>query len=87
MRTIYLAHGCKRHELLLPFASRKKYLPFHRDLDRLNYVEQLSFADVQAFERFLATMDAEPVARSATARYTVESGVRNCAFTLLTLDG
>lgn len=83
MRAIYRAHGCRRHELWLPLPSRKKYFRFHVNLKASQYVEQLSFDDRPAFERFLLKMEEDPVARSATARYETEFGVRNCSFTLL----
>ena len=62
-------------------------LPFHRNLKGTAYVEQLRFPDIRAFEAFLATMADDTAPRSATARYEAEFGVRNCAFTLLSLDG
>ena len=83
MRAIYLAHGCRRHELQVPVASPTKYFPFHADRPPTEYVEQLAFGDQGAFEAFLKAMDADPAARSATARYEAEFGVYNCAFTLL----
>ncbi len=86
MRDIYLAHGCVRDELLLPLPSAKRYFPFHRNLKRTLYVEQLSFPDRRALDRFLQTMETDAVARSATGRYMADFGVRNCAFTLLTAD-
>ncbi len=85
MRGIYRAHGCLRHEVLLPVAAGKRYSSFHDDL-RPTVGEHLGFADQRAFETFLETMDADPAASSATARYEAEFGVYNCAFTLLTLD-
>lgn len=86
MKEVYLNHGCRRHELLVPIASRKKYFPFHEDLDRLTYIEQLSFEDLRAFEYFLGTMDEDALARAATARYETKFGVRHCRFTLLGLE-
>ncbi len=86
MKGIYRAHGCQRHELQVPLASPTKYFPFHKDLEAKVYGEQLAFADRPAFERFLETMDADPVARSAVARYEADFGVYNCAFTLLLVD-
>jgi len=87
MRDIYLAHGCQRDELLLPLPSARKYFSFHRNLKRTACVEQLSFPDLRTLERFLRTMETDAVARSATARYGAEFGLRNCVFTLLTVDG
>ncbi len=84
MKEVYLTHGCRRHELLVPLASRKKYFPFHENLGRLTYIEQLSFEDLRSFEYFLGTMDEDALARAATARYEADFGVRNCRFTLLT---
>ena len=86
MRAIYLAHGCRRHELQVPVASPSKYFPFHEDRTPTEYVEQLTFADRGALEAFLKAMDSDPVARSATARYETDFGVYNCAFTLLALE-
>ncbi len=87
MRDIYLAHGCERDELLFPLSSETKYFPFHRNLKRTLYVEQLRFPDRRTLERFLREMETDAVARSATTRYMAEFGVRNCVFTLLTADG
>ncbi len=87
MRDIYLAHGCTRDELLFPLPSAKRYFPFHRNLKRTLYVEQLSFPDRRTLDRFMREMEMDAVARSATARYMAEFGVRNCVFTLLTADG
>ncbi len=87
MQDIYLAHGCQRDELLFPLPSLKKFFPFHRNLKRTLYVEQLRFPDRQTLDRFLREMETDSAAKSATARYTAEFGVRNCVFTLLTSDG
>lgn len=86
MRGIYHAHGCQRHEILLPLAAGKRYFSFHDDLEPTMVVEELGFADRRTFETFLAAMDADPMAGRATARYETEFGVHDCTFTLLTLD-
>ncbi len=86
MRGIYRAHGCTRDEILFPLPSAKRYFPFHRNLKRTLYVEQLRFPDRRTLDRFLREMETDAAARSATARYGADFGVRNCVFTLLTGD-
>lgn len=82
MKGIYLAKGCTRHELYVPTPSAKKYFAFHVERKPTEIVEQLRFADVKAFEGFLAAMEQDPTAKAATGRYERDFGVFNCSFAI-----
>lgn len=84
MKPCYESYGCKRYELFIPLDVKKQYFSFQVTSKRNRYIEQLVFNDVEAFEKFLETMEKDLHAKELTESYRKKFNVSSCSFTILT---
>ncbi len=83
MKPCYELYGCSRYELFLPLDVKKQYFSFQDTPKRNKYIEQLVFNDLEAFEKFLDTMEKDAHAKELTESYRKKFNVSSCSFIIL----
>lgn len=82
LKPFYESHGWKRHELFTSLDS-KKYFSYQIVQKRNRCIEQLSFDDIEAFERFHSSVGTDSHVREMVGLYETEFGATSCSFMIL----